>query len=75
MAKWFVVVLAAFGAFAILLSLFSVYRMMMDHVSIGAAVIVMLVANILYLAAATMLFRSDAAQWFGEMPAAERPFA
>lgn len=62
-AKWVQVVFAAFGAFGVLSALFLVAS---ARAPIGAQVIVGLIANILYIAAAVMLFKADARAWFGE---------
>ena len=62
-AKWVQVVFAAFGAFGVLSALFLVAS---GRAPIAAQVIVGLIANILYIAAAVMLFRPDAKIWFGE---------
>ena len=62
-AKWVQVVFAAFSAFALLSALFLVAS---GRAQIGLQVVVGLIANILYIAAAVMLFRPDAKVWFGE---------
>lgn len=62
-AKWVQVVFAAFGAFGVLSALFLVAA---GRAPIGLQVVVGLVANILYIAAAVMLFKPDAKVWFGQ---------
>lgn len=74
-AKWIVTVFAAFAAIAILSAVYSLYRLSVDHLAIGPGVFVVLIANILYVVAAVMLFRPDSRQWFGEVSTGEEPFA
>lgn len=62
-AKWVQVVFAAFGAFGIVSALFMVG---VGRVPISLQVVLGLVANILYIAAAVMLLKPDAKAWFGE---------
>lgn len=62
-AKWIQVVFAAFGAFGILSA---VYLIATGKAPSVLAVVIGVAANILYIAAATMLFRPDAKEWFGE---------
>jgi len=62
-AKWVQVVFAAFGVFGVLSALFLVAS---GRAPIGVQVIIGLIANILYIAAAVMLFKQDAKAWFGE---------
>lgn len=62
-AKWVQVVFAAFGAFGLLSALFLVAT---ARTPIGTQVVIGLIANILYIAAAAMLFKPDAKAWFGE---------
>lgn len=62
-AKWVQVVFAAFGAFGVLSALFLVAA---GRAPIGLQVVVGLIANILYIAAAVMLFKPDAKVWFGQ---------
>ncbi len=62
-AKWVQVVIAALGAFGLLSALF---MLAMGRAPLGLQVVLGLVANILYIAAAVMLFKPDAKAWFGE---------
>ncbi|MCP3735956.1 hypothetical protein M9979_13870 [Sphingomonas sp. RP10(2022)] len=62
-AKWVQVVFAAFGAFGLLSALFLLAT---GRAPTGTQLILGLFANILYIAAAVMLFRPDARLWFGE---------
>ena len=62
-AKWVQVVFAAFGAFGLLSALFLVAT---ARAPIGTQVVIGLIANILYIAAAVMLFKPDAKVWFGQ---------
>ncbi len=62
-AKWVQVVFAAFGAFAILSSLFLLAS---GRTASPLQVLLGLIANILYIAAAVMLFKPDAKLWLGE---------
>jgi len=62
-AKWVQVVFAGFGALAIASA---VVLIAMGRSSLNAQIVVGLVANILYVAAAVMLFKPDARLWFGE---------
>ena len=61
-AKWIVVALAGYGAILLAMLLYGLVT--------GAASIAIVVPsaaqNILYIAAAAMLFRPDAREWFGE---------
>ena len=75
LAKWVVTVFAIWGAVIALSSIFAIYRLATMQMGVGPAVIVVLIANILYIAAATLLFRPDAAQWFGHIPSGEERFA
>lgn len=62
-AKWVQVVFAALGAFGLLsaLALFALGRS-----ALSAQIALGFVANLLYIAAAVMLFKPDARAWFGE---------
>ena len=62
-AKWVQVVFAALGAFGLLsaLALFA-----MGRSALSAQIALGFVANMLYIAAAVMLFKPDARLWFGE---------
>lgn len=62
-AKWVLVVLAAFAVFGVLSTIFLV---VMGRATIGTQVVLGLLSNILYIAAAVMLFKPDAKAWFGE---------
>ncbi len=62
-AKWVQVVFAAFGVFGVLSALFLVGT---GRSPASVQVILGLLANILYIAAAVMLFRPDAKVWLGE---------
>jgi hypothetical protein len=62
-AKWVQVVFSAFGAFGLLSTLFMLAT---GRASMTVQVVLRLVANILYIAAAVMLFKPDAKEWFGE---------
>ncbi|MFN3432947.1 MAG: hypothetical protein ACK4ZY_00985 [Sphingomonas sp.] len=62
-AKWVQVVFAAFGAFGILSALF---LLVAGRAPAALPVILGIVANGLYIAAAVMLFKPDAKAWFGE---------
>lgn len=64
-AKWVVVVFAAFGVLSILLSLGT---LAMGRAANATAVVLSIVTNILYVAAAVQLFADDAQLWFGELP-------
>ncbi len=61
-AKWIVVVLAAYGAMLLLVLL---YGLLKGSASF-AIVVLSALQNIFYIAAAAMLFRPDALPWFGE---------
>ena len=74
-AKWIVAIFAVWGAVIALSSIFAIYRLATMQMGVGPAAIVVLIANILYIAAAILLFRPDAAQWFGHSPSGEEPFA
>ncbi len=71
-AKWIVTVFAAFAAIGII---FSLFQLGTGRIQMGVPVLLMLAVDALYIAAATMLFRPDAAQWFGEVPVGQEPFA
>ena len=71
-AKWIVTVFAAFAAIGVL---FSFFQLATARTELGIPVIVMLLINLLYIAAATLLFRPDATRWFGEIPVGDEPFA
>jgi hypothetical protein len=62
-AKWVLVVFAAFGAFGLLSALF---LLVLGRVPVGVQLFLGLATNILYIAAAAMLFRPDAKLWLGE---------
>ncbi|MBI0476617.1 hypothetical protein D9601_14800 [Sphingomonas sp. MA1305] len=62
-AKWVQVVFAALGAIGILTG---IYTLVSGKAPSALAVVVVIVANVLYVAAATMLFKPDAKEWFGE---------
>ena len=64
-AKWVVVVFAAFGVLSILLSLGT---LAMGRAANATTVALSVVTNALYVAAAVQLFAADAQLWFGEMP-------
>ncbi|MEG3169436.1 hypothetical protein U1737_14680 [Sphingomonas sp. LB3N6] len=64
-AKWMVVVFAAFGVLSILLSLGT---LAMGRAVSGTTLALSVLANALYIAAAVLLFKPDAQLWFGEMP-------
>ncbi|VVT22834.1 conserved membrane hypothetical protein [Sphingomonas sp. EC-HK361] len=64
-AKWIVVVFAAFAAIGVLLA---VPTLMRDGPVPVYAIAAGIVANALYIAAAVLLFRADAKLWFGEAP-------
>ena len=67
-AKWIVTVFAAIAAIAAVFSLVAIYRLTTVHLAIGPAIILGLATDILYVVAATMLFRPDARMWFGDVP-------
>ncbi|WP_375394522.1 hypothetical protein [uncultured Sphingomonas sp.] len=71
-AKWIVTVFAVFAAMGIL---FSIFQLATARIQLGMPVLLMAAVNILYIAAATLLFRRDAVHWFGEIPVGEEPFA
>ncbi len=71
-AKWIVTVFAAFAAIGIV---FSLFQLGTGRTAFDAPVLLMLAVNILYIVAATLLFRPESAQWFGEIPVGEEPFA
>lgn len=62
-AKWIQVVFAAIGAFGLLSAAF---LLAIGRVQLGLPVILGLIVNLLYIAAAVMLFKPDAKLWFGE---------
>ncbi len=62
-AKWVQVVFAAFCVFGILSALFLVGT---SRAPLSLQVVLGLVSNVLYVAAAVLLFRPDAKLWFGE---------
>lgn len=62
-AKWVQVVFAAFGAFGVLSALFLVG---VGRAPLSLQLAIGLIGNILYVAAAVMLFKPDAKVWFGE---------
>ncbi|EZP52650.1 hypothetical protein [Sphingomonas sp. RIT328] len=62
-AKWVQVVFAALGAFGLLSAL---ALLAMGRSAMSAQIALGFVANMLYIAAAVMLFKSDARLWFGE---------
>lgn len=62
-AKWVQVVFAAFGVFGLLSALFLLAT---ARTPIGMQAIIGVIANILYILAAVMLFKPDAKAWFGE---------
>ena len=62
-AKWVQVVFAGFGAFGLLSA---VFLLALGRVPIGSQLILGVLANLLYIAAAVMLFKPDAKAWFGE---------
>jgi hypothetical protein len=64
-AKWVVVVFAVIGALSILLSLGT---LAMARAVNGTTLSLSVLANLLYIAAAVMLFKFDAQLWFGETP-------
>jgi hypothetical protein len=66
-AKWIVVVFAAFAAFGALASL---YALVLRTGGLTVP-LVSLVASVLYVWAAVLLFRPDARLWFGELPASD----
>ena len=67
-AKWIVVVFAAFAAIGLLMAVPTLMRSGPVPVY---AIVAGIVANALYIAAAIMLFRADAELWFGEVPSAD----
>jgi hypothetical protein len=62
-AKWIQVVFAAFAVFGVLST---IYLVVIGRATIGTQVVLGLLSNILYIAAAVMLFKPDAKAWFGE---------
>ena len=74
-AKWIVAIFAIWGAVIALSSIYAIYRLATMQMGVGPAAIVVLIANILYIVAPILLFRPDAAQWFGHIPSGEEPFA
>lgn len=62
-AKWIQVVIAAFAVFGLLST---IYLVGTGRATIGTQVVLGLLSNILYIAAAVMLFKPDAKAWFGE---------
>lgn len=62
-AKWVQVVIAGFCALGLLWAVFAIAN---GSVLLSAVVIVGLLSNGLYIAAAVMLFKPDAKLWFGE---------
>lgn len=62
-AKWVQVVFAAVGAFGVLSALFLVG---VGRAPLSLQLAIGLIGNILYVAAAVMLFKPDAKVWFGE---------
>lgn len=62
-AKWVVVVFAAFGGLGVVSV---VFLLAIGRVGVGSQVVLGTLANILYIAAAVMLFKPDAKAWFGE---------
>jgi hypothetical protein len=64
-AKWVVVVFAAFGVLSILLSLGT---LALGRAASGTTLALSIVTNALYVAAAVQLFAPDAQLWFGELP-------
>ncbi|WP_174286826.1 hypothetical protein [Sphingomonas bacterium] len=71
-AKWIVAVFAIFSAMGIA---FAIFQLATARIPFGKPVLLMAAVNILYIAAATLLFHRDAVQWFGEIPVGEEPFA
>lgn len=67
-AKWVVVVLAV-------LSMVEIVRILValaaESTAFGMASLFSVLADALYVAAATLLFKPDAKLWFGQMPAAD----
>ena len=61
--KWVQVVFAAFGVLAVVSA---VVLIALGKSAVNAQLALGLVANILYVAAAVMLFKPDAKTWFGE---------
>lgn len=66
-AKWIVVVFAAWGAVLLAILLLGLVRGTGESILL----IVGVAQNLLYLAAAVLLFRPDARAWFGETAATE----
>ncbi|TPG07222.1 hypothetical protein [Sphingomonas oligophenolica] len=62
-AKWVIVVFAVLGAIGLLFSLFALAR---NGVPNPVPVIITVVVNLLYIAAALMLFKPDSRAWLGE---------
>jgi hypothetical protein len=62
-AKWVQVVFAGFGVLAIVSA---VVLIALGRSALNAQLVLGLVANILYVVAAVMLFKPDAKTWFGE---------
>lgn len=62
-AKWIQVVFAGFSVLGLLRA---VFMLAMGRAPLSLPVVVGLVASILYIAAAVMLFKPDAKAWFGE---------
>ncbi len=62
-AKWVQVVFAAIGAIGLL---YVLSMLAMGRTAFGMSQVVGIVINILYVAAAVMLFKPDAKLWFGE---------
>lgn len=61
--KWVQVVIAGLGAFGILSALVLIAT---GRSPLNGQVVIGLIANILYIAAAVMLFKPEAKAWFGE---------
>ncbi len=62
-AKWVQVVFAAIGVFSLVMALFAILT---GGAAVGTQVVLGLIANALYIAAAVMLFEPDAKLWLGE---------
>ncbi|MDQ2893872.1 MAG: hypothetical protein M3R64_12410 [Pseudomonadota bacterium] len=62
-AKWVIVVFAVLGAIGLLFSLFALAR---NGVPNPVPVMITVVVNLLYIAAAWMLFKPDSRAWLGE---------
>ncbi len=62
-AKWVQVVFAAIGVFSLVMALFAILT---GGAAVGTQVVLGLIANALYIAAAVMLFKPDAKLWLGE---------